>query len=240
MSNVQIFDVNEKGTDFICGDIHGMFDLLEEQLLSLGFDAGSDRLFALGDLIDRGEQSQLSIDYLQKPWFHSILGNHEQLAVIAMTARDSHVWGNWIANGGGWILDIDESLWPNYYESYLEMPLVIEIPLANGQRIGLVHAEMPMQNWADFVSRVSQWPKHVYNNPDVISKSSYEGLHEILWGRAKYSHGIQDRIEGIDHVFHGHTIVNSVRTIGNVSYIDTGSYQSQKLTVLNPQILLSQ
>lgn len=51
--------INERGRDFVVGDIHGHAALLDCLLDRVRFDPASDRLFALGDLIDRGPQSQL-------------------------------------------------------------------------------------------------------------------------------------------------------------------------------------
>ncbi|WP_156803421.1 metallophosphoesterase [Frateuria aurantia] len=39
------------------GEIHGCFSRLEAALALVGFDAGRDRLFAVGDLVDRGPES---------------------------------------------------------------------------------------------------------------------------------------------------------------------------------------
>jgi len=240
MSNVKVFDINTEGTDYICGDVHGMFDLLEAALAAVDFDVQTDRLFALGDLIDRGPQSKASIEYLKKPWFHSILGNHEQMALIAMTSRDRNIWGNWIINGGDWIIDVNEAQWPSYTEPYMSMPLVIELPLANGQVVGLVHAEMPLLDWSQFKSMVASWPEDLLTDPRSIKSRDFGELYDMLWGRERYFKGAPVYIDGIDHVFHGHTIVKDIKTMGNVSYIDTGSHLSNRLTVLNPQTFLSE
>lgn len=240
MSNVKIFDLNTQGTDYVCGDIHGMFDLLQDALLAQGFDESVDRLFALGDLIDRGGQSTTSIEYLQKDWFHSVLGNHEQMAVIAMKTRDRHVWGNWIVNGGEWIIDVDEEQWPKYCELYSNLPLLIELPLPDGQVVGLVHAEMPVLDWQQLKALVDCWPEQVQYDPDAIGLAEPLDLHKMLWGRERYVKGEPVNVVGIDHVFHGHTIVKKVKTLGNISYIDTGSHLSKQVTVLSPGDFLSQ
>ena len=48
---------NAKGKDFIVGDIHGHYDLLMEGLERISFCKQNDRLFSVGDLIDRGPES---------------------------------------------------------------------------------------------------------------------------------------------------------------------------------------
>jgi serine/threonine protein phosphatase 1 len=73
------FLANTHGRDFIVGDIHGQLDDLIQQLKEELFDFSNDRLFALGDLIDRGMQSKECLELLQKPWFFSVIGNHEYI-----------------------------------------------------------------------------------------------------------------------------------------------------------------
>ena len=49
---------NPSGRDWVCGDLHGRFDVLLEALNDVSFNPDEDRLFLLGDLIDRGPQSR--------------------------------------------------------------------------------------------------------------------------------------------------------------------------------------
>ncbi|MGB0713157.1 MAG: metallophosphoesterase, partial [Gammaproteobacteria bacterium] len=50
---------NEVGRDLIVGDIHGEFIALKDRLDELEFVPGRDRLFSVGDLIDRGPNSDV-------------------------------------------------------------------------------------------------------------------------------------------------------------------------------------
>ena len=45
------------GRDLVVGDVHGEFSTLEHALEALDFQPGKDRLFSVGDLIDRGPRS---------------------------------------------------------------------------------------------------------------------------------------------------------------------------------------
>ena len=91
MSKLKTYLPNETGQDYICSDIHGHFSLLETQLTEVEFDKTKDRLFCLGDLIDRGDESFMALDYLNNPWFYSILGNHEIMLIEAYETNKSHV-----------------------------------------------------------------------------------------------------------------------------------------------------
>lgn len=73
-----------RGRLFVCGDIHGCYDELMQQLRLVGFDTGRDWLVALGDLVDRGPKSAEVLALLTEPWFTSIRGNHEELMIQAV------------------------------------------------------------------------------------------------------------------------------------------------------------
>lgn len=74
------FEKNKEGRDFVIGDIHGCFDAVRAILGDVKFDESKDRLFSVGDLVDRGPDSIEAIDWIAKPWFHAVRGNHEQMA----------------------------------------------------------------------------------------------------------------------------------------------------------------
>ena len=46
-----------RGRDLVVGDVHGCFRTLDGALCELRFDTDSDRLFGVGDLVDRGPHS---------------------------------------------------------------------------------------------------------------------------------------------------------------------------------------
>ena len=51
---------NTVGRDIAVGDIHGCFTELQRGLDTIGFDPCTDRLFSVGDLVDRGPESHTS------------------------------------------------------------------------------------------------------------------------------------------------------------------------------------
>lgn len=98
---------NDAGRDFVVGDLHGHRSLLERQLEILGFDTHCDRLFSVGDLIDRGPDSLATLALIEEPWFHAVLGNHELMLLDHLGYYRSRLqWGKGFANGGGaWIVE---------------------------------------------------------------------------------------------------------------------------------------
>lgn len=67
MSKLKHFTVNTAGRDFAVGDIHGHFTRLQVALDAVSFDPAVDRLFSVGDLVDRGPESEQVLEWLAKP-----------------------------------------------------------------------------------------------------------------------------------------------------------------------------
>lgn len=76
----QHLPTNKIGRDFVMGDLHGCMHMLKIFLTFINFDKSKDRLFSVGDLVDRGNHSVDCLDLLKEPWFFATLGNHEDLA----------------------------------------------------------------------------------------------------------------------------------------------------------------
>lgn len=82
------FEINKKGNDYFIGDIHGTFDRLKEALKFISFNEENDRLFCTGDLVDRGKSHRGILDFIGKPWFHSCLGNHDDILLNVFENSD--------------------------------------------------------------------------------------------------------------------------------------------------------
>lgn len=211
------FARNTAGRDFVVGDIHGEFGLLDRALQEAGFDGRRDRVFSVGDLIDRGRDSPAALTWLAKPWFHAILGNHEAMALDAVGDADALFWWTRV-NGGQWWLEQDEGLQQRMLDTLAELPLAFEVETGAG-RIGMVHADVPVGlTWDAFMDRLA--------NSDMRARET------ALWGRSRArgtAHGV---VEGVERVYCGHTPVDNPRMADNVCFIDTGACYGRYLTVL--------
>ncbi|BAU40150.1 serine/threonine protein phosphatase [Ralstonia phage RSP15] len=214
------FGLNPAGRTFACGDIHGEYDLLEEALKKISFNKEKDRLFCLGDLGDRGPKSHLSVEYLGKPWFHSIRGNHEEMAIAyfyGLWPRD-----NFIRNGGEWFVDLNKDEQAVYVFMYEELPYAAEVETPSG-KVGLVHAECYFKDWENLILALT--------GDDKIKKETM--IEYCTWSREFYYSGKTDPVKNIRAVLHGHTIVEKPEVVGNRYYMDTGAYYYHKKKGVN-------
>lgn len=252
----QAFDRNEAGQDFAVDDIHGHFPALERLLAKAGFNKRHDRLFSVGDLIDRGPASTSFTDYLQRPWFHAIRGNHEQMMIESAT--DPGMLETWEANGGSWATEhMGLAAIDRMRAAADRLPLAIEVMTRRG-RIGLVHAHLPFPTWGAFrqalqaISAVHFDPQPVEGErraspyfPINASVCLWEAMYsratayEML-KRARYSPETADalRIPDLDALVIGHTSLfgGASLSVANLHLIDTGAghpRQGAKLTLLN-------
>jgi len=215
----KFFKRNTKGRDFVVGDIHGQFSALEMLLLKLDFDMRYDRVFSVGDLIDRGPESWRVIEFLNYPWFHAIRGNHEQMLLDA-SEREA-VYHNWVKrNGGDWWQAVPKHLHSRIRDIIAQLPLAFEINSRLG-RMGVVHADIPTGlTWAEFVALIA---------------SDQDVREQALWSRNRFRQlqltGNTPPVSGIDLVIMGHTPVSRPILNSNLCYIDTGATYTKEKTL---------
>ena len=85
----------------VIGDVHGHYDGLMLLLEALA-PRSDDRVYFLGDLIDRGPKSAQVLDFVQHSPYQTLLGNHEQLMLDALSGEsvDIRAWQSWLYSGG--------------------------------------------------------------------------------------------------------------------------------------------
>ncbi|MNZ56184.1 Serine/threonine-protein phosphatase 1 [compost metagenome] len=216
MELIKRFEKNTQGRDFVVGDIHGMFSMLEEKLSEVGFNKNRDRLFCVGDLVDRGPESDMADHYiLREKWFHSVRGNHEQMLIDAMDTNGRFdAAGMHFINGGQWFYGLPEVEQQCIALVLEELPLAFEVETDKGL-VGIIHAEVPFGDWELFKSLYTANVDHC----EAVA----------LWARSKLSRKDQSVVRGIDRVYVGHTYVPYVTQLGNVYYMDTGACFGEKM-----------
>lgn len=195
--------INTSGRDYVVGDIHGCFSELESALSQMAFNKSTDRLFAVGDLIDRGPESDRVIEFLNEPWFFSVRGNHEQLAID----HESMGPALWLENGGKWFFQQPYSRQIEIISRLRDLPLAIQIETEAGA-VGVVHADVPGSDW---------------NKLSVTIKRA-KSIQTILWSRTRFEFDDETPITGVSHVYVGHSPQRQGPvTLGNVTNLDVGT-----------------
>jgi len=213
---IKHFAANTTGRDFVVGDIHGCFRRLEAELANLGFDPDRDRLFSVGDLVDRGPESELATDWLAKPWFHAVRGNHEQMAIDC--ANGDIDTGCYRANGGAWFLALTAREQWLIADAFDALPIAIEVEVPAGL-VGIVHADCPFASWSDLAT-------------ELRGKRAERLTDVCIWDRSRSINKDMSGVMDVHAMYVGHTPMQQPIALGNVHYIDTGAVFGKALTIV--------
>lgn len=253
---IRPFEANTVGRDFTVGDLHGSFSLLEKLLSHVSFDPAIDRLFSVGDLVDRGPESLRCLELLNEPWFYAVRSNHEQMMLEAF--RGGYMGPFWLQNGGMWGLDAlgdfhrgvpQSKEWGTRLLELLDkvddLPLVMTVSLRSGKKVHIIHAELPPvgpitdQMLADpetvleLATHKSAdgtfflWGRHLFFNFNYQDLSNLAKVKRTVAYDAR-RYGLIFNPE-LSHIISGHTILQRPMTIIGQTNIDTcafGAYRA--------------
>jgi len=219
VSRIQHFAVNTAGRDFAVGDIHGHFTRLQAALDALGFNPVVDRLFSVGDLIDRGPECRDALHWLSKPWFHAVRGNHDDFVVHFDTCD----LDSWICNGGSWFtgLSLFEQL--AFAARFAELPIAIEVQTPGGL-VGIVHADCPVRSWEQL---------RIELESSESDRRLQRVQHSCMWSRTRILDCDTGGVEGVRALVVGHTPVRQPAVLGNVYHIDSAGWLDGYFTLLD-------
>lgn len=230
MKNLSVCRVglNKKGRDLIVGDIHGCFTKLGAALRGVGFDPeNGDRLFSVGDLVDRGPESIASVEFIAHDFVYAVQGNHEDMAI---RWPNGHMdMGNYAANGGGWMIALDRETQREIASALSVLPVAIELETEGGL-VGIVHAECPFPSWPDFVAALED---------ESMSREKRDRLLSAAqWARTRISMGDDSMVSGVRAVVVGHTPLRAMTSLGNTLFIDTIGWRPEgHFTILDAATL---
>lgn len=204
---------NVAGRDFVVGDLHGCVDALRYLLREIEFDGERDRLFSVGDLIDRGSQSEQALTLLDKPWFYPVLGNHEEALCLVVEGGMRRNW--WYGIGGEWAEGVPDEVLREYARRLRMLPLV-RVVGTGLRRFNVLHAEF-------------------FGSDDELDTGVFSERvrQQLLWGR-ELALGSADpaRQTGLSVTYCGHTPMRDMGRIGSQIFIDTGAFAvTGKLTI---------
>jgi serine/threonine protein phosphatase 1 len=208
---------NTSGRDFVVGDLHGCVDPLRALLHDVRFDPACDRLFSVGDLVDRGPASEAALDLLDQPWCFVVRGNHED--VLCAVARGRLPADAWRRIGGDWGIRLPPARLREIAARVDTLPLVRVI--GDGPtRFNVLHAE--------FFGTDAELDAGNYAQP-VYTR--------LIWGRDLVQ-GLADPAcqTGLSLTCSGHTPIREPVKIGAQWFIDTGAFAPNgRLTLVEPR-----
>lgn len=206
MTNTTLFlPRNDVGRDFVVGDLHGSYDLLIKGLDQIGFNKDIDRLFAVGDLIDRGPDSLKCLQLVKEPWFWSVIGNHEDMMLEAVNGGSSY---DWMWNGGEWWLTTADDEKIEAEALVRSLPLVIVVGRYSEDRFHVMHS-VPCNDSLTLEG---------IESGDI----GYFGRQEILWSR-NFARGYHLDYDAPFPTFFGHTVQLEPSSAKGYTNLDTGA-----------------
>jgi serine/threonine protein phosphatase 1 len=166
---------------YVIGDVHGQYDGLMK-LLEEFAPGADDKLYFLGDLIDRGAQSSKVVEWVINNNHTCLKGNHEQMCIEAFDAPEtSMLWQGWLTNGGATTLEsyTDADMLTEHLQWMRQLPLYLDL-----DNYWLVHAGVdPNLTLEDQTSLEFCWirePFHSSPNPYFSDKTIVTG-HTITF-----------------------------------------------------------
>lgn len=220
MNKVQYFEHNTIGRDFVIGDLHGSIKPFQRLLKHINFDTSKDRMFSVGDLVDRGPDNVECLQLLYEPWFRAVRGNHEDMMIQSIINDNESSYINWLRNGGSWVQFEDEDLIRQLAGKVNELPYIIVIGKDDERRFNIVHAELnkAMDENMATDEDIDEWFFNDYNETNLI------------WGRGIATMSTMpgsfknfDRKYGLSPTIVGHTPFDYPRRFMNHIFIDTGA-----------------
>jgi serine/threonine protein phosphatase 1 len=216
---VRRLPTNRSGRDCVLGDLHGHTTALRYLLRQAAFDVRHDRLLSVGDLVDRGDYSEEAIGLLERPWFHAVRGNHEDMLISVVDGRLD--FEHWAKVGGEWARSVPREVLASHAARLRELPLALMVGTP-GEGFNLVHAE--------------------FFGSDTALGAGYFSEHvreRLLWGRQLIGGTAGASPEtlhrGLSPTYCGHTPVERVQTVGAQIFVDTGVFTRMgRLTMVEP------
>lgn len=210
---IRHFEANKRGKDFVVGDLHGCLDELLNLLAHAGFNPKRDRLFSVGDLVDRGERSADCLGLLDKPWFFAVRGNHEQMLLDHWREPQQTP-----AFDPGWLQSARPDQIADWARLISALPYVIKVGQGE-EAFYLMHAEL--------------WENSALLTAEMVEQARFkdplQARSKALWSR----HIISSHWRGSAMKFHspqlpkifcGHTIVQMPMIVERAIYLDTGAF----------------
>ena len=216
---VRVGENGARGRDFVVGDVHGEFDSLEAVLTDVEFAPERDRLFALGDLVDRGPRSADALNWIESGRIAlSVRGNHEQMLLERIEVAETEPKARGLALHPWFVNDVERGSWTRWKTMIRAMPIAATVRTRAGA-VGLVHATPTARHWDTMLAKLAA------GDTDTMWTAINSTARARNDARRAEHEGVpaNGRIDGVRAVLTGHAILGQVTVTGNVWHIDTGA-----------------
>lgn len=214
------FAVNQHGRDFVVVDVHGYFRTLEHALAEFAFDPGRDRLFGVGDLVNRGPHSGEALHWLEDRFEAVALGNHDRAVLHLLDAPP----GTPPPSDFEWWAAVDHADRGRWRAALAAMPVAITIETRYGA-VGIVHAEVPHLEGPESIAMIERGDPGAVDVALLGLPGSGERVRECE----------SSPVGGLRALVYGHAPRSGVDQRANRWNIDTGAgiLRLNRLTILH-------
>jgi serine/threonine protein phosphatase 1 len=216
---------------YAIGDIHGRRDLLDQLLEQIGQDDAArgparTTLIFVGDYVDRGPDSAGVIELLQRFSAdtainaHFLAGNHEEIFQLTLAGDERAT--RLFCRVGGRETAISYGIAPQDYEamSHEEVSARLQALVPGTHRTFMAELE-------DMIVVGDYAFVHAGVRPGVALDGQRQS--DLRWIRDPFL-SFRGRLEKV--IVHGHTISDQVEMLPHRIGIDTGAFESNRLTAL--------
>ena len=207
-TRTRTFEANARGHDFVVGDVHGHIDTLERLLEAVAFDAGADRLFSVGDLVNRGPRSEDALAWIEERFAGVTEGNHERWIVKQL--RDG-ARADALDPDEAWMANIAPADRPRWIAALEALPIAITVETAHGP-VGIVHADAPTKRWSMALA--------LFEQSSSFDRIALFGFDE---GESTRAQRREEPMREVRALVHGHLPTKEIDLAGNRYGIDTGA-----------------
>lgn len=252
---IEAHERNLTGKDYIVGDLHGHYTVLMNGLDKIGFNDKTDRLFCVGDLVDRGPEVGLCLSLLNEKWFSSVLGNHEYMLLTTLGHNGSilnTIQSYLYSDRRRDRTKMTRSFYLDYIDLIKEMPFAMKID-SELNPFHIFHAQRPLDKygkiWTDSkierkefemlkVKKIHNmlWSRKISKEAIAVNHVNKHGLIEdnVILGSSNIN-GIHPFEDGVGITYCGHTTLPEVLFHRSHIFIDGGKYKGGHLNIIDHQ-----
>ena len=205
----------------VIGDIHGCYHTLIELVGRIKRNYPGAQIYCVGDLVDRGNYSFETVDFVIKEGIITTSGNHDFMFYYFITDPDNDIGKSWIFNG----YETTLASYSNRQDKIVEhLNYIINLPLyINLYDCFISHAGVSSY----FKKQLTPNPLNDEDKFDKIIKDNIHNEHGIIWNR-------EELLDLGKLQLVGHTRQENVNHLkfNNTAYIDTSVYTGNKLSAV--------